>query len=290
MATIDLSILPKPTVIQELDHQAIVERQKQLFVTLWNEKRVTYPDLPEYTVEMLQSDPFAIDNEAESYREVLLRAEINDVFRATLLYFARGGNLDHLAAFYDVARMPGEEDSRLLDRVLLAVMGRSTGGPKERYQAIAMQADPRVAWAEPYRIERSPLIYVAIFSTEPDGVPSANLLAIVQAALTQAGAQLVGDTIIVQPAVRKVVDVRGDIWLLPDAEEATVARAEQNLKSAWEAERKLGRDLTYAWRLSKLMISGVQKVELDSTVDFVAAPTEAISIGSITLALRGRAY
>ena len=140
MATIDLSTLPKPTVIQELDHQVIVDRQLQSFLNIWNEKRVLFPDLPEYTVEMLESDPFAIDNEAESWREVLLRAEINDVFRATLLYFAKGGNLDHLAAFHDVVRMPGETDDRLLNRVLLAIMGRSTGGPKERYQSIAMSS------------------------------------------------------------------------------------------------------------------------------------------------------
>lgn len=290
MATIDLSTLPKPTVIQELDHQAIVDRQLQSFLTIWNEKRVLFPDLPEYTADMLESDPFAIENEAESYREMLLRAEINDVFRATLLYFARGGNLDHLAAFYDVVRMPGELDDRLLNRVLLAVMGRSTGGPKERYQFIAMSADLRVEWAEPYRIGRSPVVYVAIFSTETDGVASEDLLAAVRAALSAPGAQLVNDTIVVQQAVRRVVNYVGEVWLLPDADEATVSRAVSNLRSAWESEQKLGRDLTVPWVLSKLMISGVHKVELVSATDELALPTEAISIGAVSLTLRGRAY
>jgi phage-related baseplate assembly protein len=290
MATIDLSTLPKPTVIQELDHQAIVDRQLQSFLTIWNEKRVLFPDLPEYTVDMLESDPFAIDNEAESWREVLLRAEINDVFRATLLYFAKGGNLDHLAAFNDVVRMPGETDDRLLNRVLLAIMGRSTGGPKERYQSIAMSADLRVEWAEPYRIGRSPVVYVAIFSTETDGVASVDLLDKVRAALTQAGAQLVNDTIIVQPAVRRVVNLTGDIWILPDADDATVTRAVANLRAEWDKEQKLGRDLTMAWVISKLMISGVHDVVLSSNADEVASPTEAIAIGTVALNLRGRAY
>lgn len=290
MATIDLSTLPKPTVIQELDHQAIVDRQLQSFLTIWNEKRILFPDLAEYTAEMLESDPFGIENEAESYREMLLRAEINDVFRATLLYFARGGNLDHLAAFYDVVRMPGELDDRLLNRVLLAVMGRSTGGPKERYQFIAMSADLRVEWAEPYRIGRSPVVYVAIFSTETDGVASTDLLTKVRAALTQAGVQLVNDTIVVQPAVRRVVNLTGDIWILQDADEATVARAVANLRTEWDKEQKLGRDLTRAWVLSKLMISGVHNVTLTSGTDETAQPTEAISIGTVALTLRGRAY
>lgn len=290
MATIDLSTLPKPTVIQELDHQAIVDRQLQTFLTIWNEKRAIFPDLPEYTVEMLKSDPFAIDNEAESYREMLLRAEINDVFRATLLYFAKGGNLDHLAAFNDVVRMPGEGDDRLLNRVLLAIMGRSTGGPKERYQSIAMSADLRVEWAEPYRIYRSPVVYVAIFSTETDGVASTDLLGKVRAALANPGAQLVNDTIVVQPAVRRVVNYVGDIWILPDADDATVARAIANLRTEWDKEQKLGRDLTNAWVISKLMISGVHKVTLTSSGDEIAQPTEAISIGTVALTSRGRAY
>jgi phage-related baseplate assembly protein len=290
MATIDLSTLPKPTVIQELDHQAIVDRQIQTFLTIWNEKRVLFPDLPEYTAEMLESDPFAIENEAESYREMLLRAEINDVFRATLLYFAKGGNLDHLAAFHDVVRLPGELDDRLLNRILLAIMGRSTGGPKERYQSIAMSADLRVEWAEPYRIGRSPVIYVAIFSTETDGVASPDLLNKVRAALTHPGAQLVNDTIIVQPAVRRVVNYAGDIWILPDADDATVTRAVTNLLTEWEKEQKLGRDLTHAWVISKLMISGVHDVILTSSADEIAQPTEAISIGTVALTLRGRAY
>lgn len=290
MTTIDLNTLPKPQVIQELDHEAIVERQKQIFLGKWAAKRVLYPDLPNYSVEMLETDPFTIDNEAESTREMILRAEINDVFRATLLYFARGGNLDHLAAQNDVVRLPGELDDRLLTRVLLAITGRSTGGPKERYQYLAMTADLRVEWAEPYRIGRSPVIYVAIFSTEVDGVASPDLLAKVRAALNAAGAQLVNDTIIVQAAVRKVANLAADIWLLPDADEATVARAEANLRSAWEIEQKLGRDLVAAWWVSRLMISGVHKVTPTSTADETAQPTEAISIGTVALTLKGRAY
>jgi phage-related baseplate assembly protein len=94
----------------------------------------------------------------------------------------------------------------------------------------------------------------------------------------------------VQPAVRKVVNLAADIWILPDADEATVARAEENLRAAWEAEQKLGRDLVNAWWVSRLMISGVHKVTPASTADETAQPTEAISIGTVSLTLKGRAY
>lgn len=145
--TIDLSALPKPTVIRELDYEAIVERQKQAFLAKWADAQLLYPDLPTYSVEMLDSDTFAIDNQAESTREMLLRAEINDTFRSTFLYYAKRGNLDHLAASVPVLRMPGEDDDRFLVRILLGIMGHSTAGPKERYQFLAMSADLRVKWA-----------------------------------------------------------------------------------------------------------------------------------------------
>lgn len=290
MTNIDLSTLPQPTVIRELDFEAIVERQKQTFLAKWAVARAIHPDLPNYSAEMLESDPFTIDNQAESTREMLLRAEINDVFRATLLYFAKDGNLDHLAASYDVVRMPGEDDDRLLVRTLLAIMGRSTGGPKERYQLLAMSADLRVKWAEPYRVGRSPAIYVAIFSTETDGVASAGLLNIVRAALAAPTAQVFNDTLFVQAAIRKVVNLSADIWLLPDAEDATVARAEASLRTAWAKEQTLGRDLVPAWWVSRLMISGVHKVVPTSVADETALPTEAIALGTITLNLKGRAY
>ena len=288
--TIDLSALPKPVVIRELDYEAIVERQKQTFLAKWAVARAQFPDLPAYSVEMLDSDPFAIDNQAESTREMLLRAEINDTFRSTFLYFARRGNLDHLAASVPVLRMPGEDDDRFLVRILLGIMGRSTAGPQERYQFLAMSADLRVKWAEPYRIGRSPVIYIAIFSSEADGVASAGLLNAVRAAVTAPAAQVMNDTVIVQPAIRKVANLAADIWLLPDAEEATVARAASNLRAAWATEQGLGRDLVAAWWVSKLMIPGVHKAVPATSADVVAQPTEAISIGSINLVLKGRAY
>lgn len=288
--TLDLSAVPPPTIIKELDYEAIVARQNARFQGLWEGLRAVHTDLPAYDVSMLETDPAVTLNEAESYREILLLGAINDAARARLLAFAKDGDLDQLAVFYDVYRLPGEDDTRLKIRVILAIQGRSTGGPKERYQSVAMSSDLRVEWAEPYRIGRSPVIYVAIFSTEADGVASADLLSKVSAALTADSVQLVNDTIIVQPAVRKVANLSADVWLLPDADEATVARAEANLRAAWETEQKLGRDLVSAWWVSKLMISGMHKVAPTSTADESALPTEAISIGSVSLTLRGRAF
>lgn len=289
MAVLDITTLPAPAVIQEVDYEVILARQKAQFITEWNALRVTFPELPAYDTLSIESDPVGIVTQAESYREMLLLARINEAARARLLAFAVGSDLDQLAAFYDVVRQPGETDTRLKTRVILAIQGRSTGGPKERYKSIAMNADVRVASVEVYRVGRSPLIYVAIYSTEPNGVASEGLLTIVRAALENDNVQLVNDEFVVASAVLTVVNLVANIWLLPDADEATVTRAATALRDSWAIEQALGRDLIREWWVSKLMISGVHKVT-PITADVIVPPSQAAAIGTITLNLQGRAF
>ncbi len=290
--SLDLSLLPAPTIVEVLDNETIVGRQKATFAALWQAVRDANPslNLPDYDVLMLETDPIVIGNEAESYRETLLRARINEVGKANLLAFARGGDLDHLAAFYDVVRLPGEVDDRLLTRVILALQGRSTGGTAERYQAVAMAADLRVRDVIVYVVGRSPLIHVAVYSTDPNGVASADLLAKVDAALQDPTVRMVNDTIEVESAVLSVVNLSADIWFLPDADADTLTRAEENLRSAWATARALGRDLTESWWTSKLMIAGVHKVKATTVGDIVVPPASAVSIGTIVLTNKGRAF
>lgn len=291
MTTLDLAALPPPQIIAEVDYEAIVARQNAAFRAEWQTLRAIHPELPEYDVEMLETDPAVVINQAESYREVSLLAAINDAARARLLAFARGSDLDQLAVFYDIVRQPGETDARLKVRVILAIQGRSTGGPKERYKSVVMNADIRVESVEPYRVGRSPLINIAVFSTEPNGVASADLLSIVRAALTEESVQLVNDEFVVSSAVLNVVNLSFDIWLMPDADEATVSRAVASLRTAWATEQMLGRDLVCEWWVSKLMIAGVHKVSATSpSTDVTVAPSEALAIGTITPVLRGRSF
>ena len=290
MSTI-IDNLAKPIVIEPISHDAIVSRQAEAFKALWSSLRAANPDLPAYDVSMLETDPAMIGNQAESAREVLLRQRINDAAISRLLAYASGSDLDHLAVFYDVSRLLGEDDDRLKLRVILAIQGRSTGGTEERYRYIALTADLRVADAKIYTVGRSPLIHVALYSTAADGVASAELISIVNAALQADGVRMVNDTIMVASAVRRVIDLVADIWLLPDADAATLDRAEANLRGAWSAVRALGRDLTTSWWRAQLMVAGVYKVSPVSPVDDeIAASSEALSIGTVSLRLQGRSY
>lgn len=279
----ELAILPKPEIIEELDFEDILKR-------MIGKLRANYQSAGlSYTVERLRYDPQIIQLETASFSEMLLRQRINEAVRSQMLPFAYGGDLDILAAFYDVSRMFNETDERLRMRIVLAIQGRSTGGTEPRYKFIAMSADVRVADAVIYTIGRDPTIHVAIFSTDLNGVADPHLIEKVQTALQQPTVRMVNDSIKVASAAQNVIHIEADIWLLPQSPQTIIAAAEKSLRDAWSKSMALGRDLTVAWWVSKLMIDGIHRVEPITPVNNVAMPfNQAAAIGSITLNYRGR--
>lgn len=281
-AGIDLSALPKPEVIETVDYEAIVTLMRNDIVAR----------LPAIAgVIDLESEPARKLIEVFAYRELLMRARVNDAARANLLAYAKGADLDHLAAFYDAYRMPFETDTRFRARTVLAIRGRSTGGTEPRYRLIALSASIRVADAVVWLDGTSPLIRCAIFATDNYGVPDAALLASVRDALTAPDVRMVNDTILVTAAVQSVQNINARLTLLPNTSDAVVTELEAILRAAWLNERGLGNDLTRSWINAKLMGSGIYSVEVVSpAADVVAAPNEAISIGTVTLTVVGRNF
>lgn len=281
----DLASLPKPAVIKEVSSSVILDRKITTLQQLYDAN-----GLP-YTVSKTAYDPAIIQLETSALDETLLRQDINEVARARLLAFAEGSDLDHLAAFYDVSRLLDESDDRLKKRVILAIQGRSTGGTEARYKFIAMTADLRVSDAIVYTVGRSPVIYIAIFSTSVDGVTSADLIEAVDAALQAADARMINDTVVVRTAVRTVINIAADVWLLPDASLDVLAAAKMALVSAWAATQAMGRDFAQSWWTARLMIDGIHRlVPLTPVGDITVPPDEAVALGTITLNYRGRDY
>lgn len=94
---IDLSKLPAPQLIEELDYEAILNEMRKKLREL----------LPEWTGYELESDPANKVLEVAAYREMLLRQRVNEAARGVLVAFAQGSDLDHLAAFYPDKRLEG---------------------------------------------------------------------------------------------------------------------------------------------------------------------------------------
>lgn len=284
-----LAGLPPAQVIEELNWQAIVDRKVGRFNELWNAERATNPTLPPVDTLHLPSDPGRKHIELAAYDEVALRARINDAGRSNLLFYSEGGDTDQLVIFYDVIRMVSEATEALKSRTILAIAGRSTGGPKERYEAIARAADVRVRHAHAYRIGRDPTVHVAIWSTDNDGLADAALLAKVRAALENTAHGVINDVFNVRAAVFTAVDVTLDVWLLPDAMDSILDVIPAAVTSAWAAETSMGFDLVAEWVQARAMIAGVQRTVMTSS-GVVAAPYEAVAIASVTPVFRGRGF
>jgi phage-related baseplate assembly protein len=281
----DLAALPRPEIIETLDFEAVLAARKQDLVA-----RATAFGF-NYDVDGLETDPGIILLQEAAFKEIWLRERGNDIARSRYLFYARGAEVDHLGAFYDTLRMPGESDTRYKTRIILGVQGRSTGGTAPRYRSIAMGASIRVADAVVYTEGLSPQVNVAVFATDNNGVADGALLAAVDAAVQADNVRMVNDRIVVRSAVVSVVPVTADIWLLPNADAGILATLQSTIPAAWAAESGLGRDLTVSWLTSRLMVSGVQRVSLVSpTADVVMAPFQAVRISSVALTLRGRDF
>lgn len=278
----DLSGFPPPAAIEELDFEALFGAAKA--------------DMAERMPEIaslleLESEPATKLLQVHAYAEMLVRARVNDAIRANLLAYATSSDLDHLAVFYDLLRLTGEGDDAFRRRVILAIQGRSTGGTVPRYRGVALGASIRVADAVVYRVGNDPTVRVAVYASDNDGVADADLLAAVAAALNDPAVRMVNDTIVVQSAVFEVANVAANVWLLPEAPNTLLSVLPDTLRASWEAETGLGFNLTRAWLTARLMVPGIQRVEIVTpAADVIAPPERAISLGTIALANMGRDY
>ena len=130
-AVFDLASLPYPGVVETLDIEAVVTSMRDDLVT-------RFPAI--VGVIDLESEPARKLIEVFAYREVLLRARINDAARQRMLAFAAGSNLDAIAAYYGVSRFEGEIDTSLRRRTQLAPEAMPHGGTVGSYRFLALQA------------------------------------------------------------------------------------------------------------------------------------------------------
>ncbi|ESZ63515.1 baseplate J/gp47 family protein [Mesorhizobium sp. C120A] len=243
---------------------------------------------PTYSA-LLESDPAIKVIEAASYDDLVLRQRVNDAARANLLFFARGADLDHLAAFYDVLRLVGETDSALQTRTILAIQGRSTGGTEEQYKYVARTADVRVKDVAVYQVDGGPKLRVALLSAVNGGVPDTPMLAAVTAAVTAPGVRAINDVIEVVSATQAPQNIVLNVWLLPNAPLAIIDSMETLIRSAWFDEGGIGFDLNPSWITARVHLPGVSRVVVVSpAAPVVENDNQAATLGTITVNFAGR--
>ena len=114
---IDLTRLPAPAVVERLDYEEILAQMLADYSARW----------PEFSA-WVESEPALKLLQVVAYREMLLRARVNDASRAVMLPWSTGADLDNLAALYGVARAAGESDADLRRRVVLSLGAHNTAG------------------------------------------------------------------------------------------------------------------------------------------------------------------
>ncbi|HHT0026150.1 baseplate assembly protein [Klebsiella michiganensis] len=272
MPTIDLSQLPQPTIIEELDFEEILIEVKAVMVAAYPVDQQTAV----IAALTLESEPLNIIAQAIAYREMLLRQRINEGAAASMLSHATGNDLDNIAANLDTERLViteatdtadavMESDEALRLRAQAAFEGMSVAGPSAAYEYFARSASGKVADAKASSPAPAEVV-VAVLSTEGDGTASPELLAAVAEAVNDEDVRPIGDRVTVRSA--EIVDYEIDVtlYLYPGPEsEPIINAADASLqKLLKQNDKKISRDVARSAISAAVHVQGVQRVEVNS--------------------------
>ncbi len=286
-AAIDLSLLPAPQVVEQIDYEQILAERKAYAVSLWPiEEQAKIAARLE-----MESEPLTKLLEENVYRETIWRQRVNEAATANLIAFAKGSDLENLAANYNVKRLViqtanptatppvpqlMETDDSLRERTQMAWEGLSTAGPRNSYIFHARAADGRVADAT----AESPspaVVVVTVQGMSADGTAEPELLDMVKTYLSDDDRRPVGDRLTVQAAQILRYSIKAKLYLLTSGPETEPARAaaQQRLQAYVHQRRRLGMEVSESAIHAALHVEGVRKVELENWTDIVATPYQA---------------
>lgn len=286
-AATDLSQLPPPQIVEQIDFEQILAERKAYMISLWPaEEQAQIAARLE-----IESEPLTKLLQENAYRETVWRQRVNEASLANLLATARGTDLEQLAANFNVKRLViqvgkanavppvpklMESDDSLRERAQMAWEGLSTAGPRNAYIFHARAADGRVADAT----AESPSPAVAVVTVQSllgDGTAPPELLAIVKTYLSDEDRRPVADRLTVQGAQILNYQVKAKLYLLSSGPESEpiLAAAEQRLLAYVHQRRRLGMEVSESALHAALHVEGVRKVELEGWEDIVATKAQA---------------
>lgn len=297
---IDLSRLPDPQVIDQVDYEQRVAEMKAALIA----KDPTLADVLE-----LESEPATKILQVAALFVTNKEQEFNDRAKGLLLALANGSDLDHIGVtYYYTERLvidPGdptavppidpvyESDEDYIERLLIEPDTYSTAGPAPAYRFHAMSADGNVKGVgvtSPAPVE----VVVSVLSRIGDGTADQPLLDAVAAALSDDVRPLT-DQVTVQSVTIQIYTVNATLILYPGIDEATVMAAAEASLAAWtDAQHLPGRDITVSGINAALRVEGVHDVVLndtlngtDITASLVIGDTEAAYCSGITVIVGG---
>jgi len=299
MATIDLSQLPAPDVVEALDYETLLAERKATLISL-------YPADQQAAITRtlaLESEPLVKLLQENAYRELILRQRINEAAKANMVAWATGADLDQLGANNGVTRLTlraansstlpptaavMESDDNFRMRIAAAFEGLSVAGPSGAYEYHAKSADGRIADVSATSPAPAEVV-ITVLSREGDGTAPADLLTIVANALNDEDVRPVADRVRVQAAAIVSYRVDATLFLYPGPEAEPIrAAAEAKLLAFINAQSRLGRDIRQSALYAALHVEGVQRVELaQPTADVVLDKTQAAYCSGYSITVGG---
>ncbi|XAI96267.1 tail protein [Microcystis phage Mae-JY29] len=277
ISQLDLSELPAPEVVETLDFEVI-------FAAMLADLRMRDPVFD----ALVESDPAYKVLQVAAWRELLLRARVNDAARGLMLAFATGGNLDQIGANKGVVRLEGESDTDFRKRIQLSPEGYTTAGSEGAYIFHGLSADPDVKDIQAVSPEPGEVV-IYVLSRTGDGTAAAPLLAAVDAALSADTVRPLTDQVTVQSADVTTYAITAELTIYPGPDAEIVRAAAEAAVTAYAAAvHRLGYDVTLSGLYAALHRDGVQGVALTAPLaNLVASDGEAFFANAITVTVAG---
>lgn len=295
MSTVDLSLLPPPEIIETLSFEALLADYKADLLA-------RHPDIA--SVLDLESEPLIKLLEVGAYRELLLRARLNDEARALLLAYAVSSDLDHLGVTYyqeprltvspgDPAVVPPvppvlESDDDYRYRLSLKPESYSVAGPRDAYRFHALSADGQVKNVSVSSPNAgTTLIYV--LSRTGNGIPDAPLLATINAALSSENIRPLSEEVIVSAGAVVNYTLNIALTLFPGPTGEIVQQAAITALTDFAAEHhRLDADIICSAIDAAAHQPGVKKVVINSpAADIVCGPGQAPWCTAVVVSIAG---
>lgn len=293
---VDLSKLPAPKVLEELDYETLLAERKAKFLSLYqdeSERAVMAARLE------LESEPITKLLQENCYLQLLERQRINSAAQATMLAYATGTDLDVIGGNYNIARkviqaedlttrppkseiLENDEDFRI--RIQLAFEGLSVAGPRNAYIFHALSAHERVADVSVSSPTPASVI-VTVMSNDNNGIPTADILQAVRNKLNDEDIRPIGDRVTVQACTNTHYQIHAKLHVYRGPEVEPIKQtATEKIGQYVKDKRRLGRDISLSGIYSALHLEGVQRVELlKPTADVVLNNTQTGLCTNITI-------
>lgn len=290
--SVDLSRLPFPETVQELDFETVLSDLKaDLLARL--------PEIAE--VINLETEPVVILLELFAAEVVRLRAEMNDNARMNTLAHAFGDSLDNFGAFVNVERLvldPGDpeanppvvatlqDDEEFRARIQLALEGVSVAGPKGAYIFHGLQASPEVKDVTAYS-DVPGVVVVSLLSRTGDGSADDALRTLVYDYLVDKR-PLCTEVQVVSADITPFT-VEAELTFFPGVDQAdALVRAETACRAYCDQHHLHGHDVPRAGLIRALMVPDVQNVDLTlPAADQETTDREVVFCSAITLTQGG---